>query len=338
MIGGHLILKLEGHAALSTELNRHPVAAYLASLSEGSRRAMFTALRAVLAIGKGGGTQTEDIGPHDVWAFPWAKLEFSTTNAIRAKLQGRFSPAYANKCLAALRGVLKNSWRLGLMSRDEYARAVDLKPVRVTTLPAGQDLSAGEQAALMLVCSEDLSPAGPRDAAIIGWGLCCGPRIAEVANAMMHHYDPITQEIRIAQGKGHKERLNWLLNGSADAMADWLHYRGDEPGHLFCPVSQSGLVRVASLSPASIRKMLAKRAKQAGMKAFTFHDLRRSCAGDLLDLSVDVVLVSRILGHASVTQTARYDRRPQEAIRAGLKRRHIPYQPRFRPSPEISMD
>jgi len=242
---------------------------------------MFTALRAILAIGMGGETQTEDIGPQEVWAFPWAKLDFATNNAIRAKLQQRFSPAYANKCLAALRGVLKNSWRLELMSRDEYARAVDLKPVRGATLPAGRDLSAVEQAALMRVCSEDLSPAGPRDAAIIGWGLCCGPRIAEVTSAMMHHYDPASQEIRIARGKGHKERLNWLLNGSADAMADWLHYRGDEPGHLFCPVSQSGQVRVASLSPASIRKMLTKRAKQAGMKAFTFHDLRRSCAGDL---------------------------------------------------------
>ncbi len=224
------------------------------------------------------------------------------------------------------------------MTRDEYARAVDLKPVRGTSLPAGRDLSAGEQAALMQVCSEDLSPAGPRDAAIIGWGLSCGPRIAEVASAMMHHYDPTTQEIRIARGKGHKERLNWLLNGSSEAMADWLHYRGDEPGNLFCPVSQNGLVRVASLSLASIRKMLAKRAKQAGMKAFTFHDLRRSCAGDLLDLSVDIVLVSRILGHASVTQTARYDRRPQEAIRAGLKRRHIPYQPRFGISIESRKD
>ena len=78
------------------------------------------------------------------------------------------------------------------MAHDEYALAVDFKPVRGLMLPAGRDLSAGEQAALMLLCSEDLPPAGPRDAAIIGWGLCCGPRIVEGANTMMHDYDPIT--------------------------------------------------------------------------------------------------------------------------------------------------
>jgi hypothetical protein len=46
--------------------------------------------------------------------------------------------------LAALRGTLKECWRLGRMPADDYTRAVDVEPIRGSTIPAGRDLTRAE--------------------------------------------------------------------------------------------------------------------------------------------------------------------------------------------------
>ncbi len=70
----------------------------------------------------------------------WARLRFSPTTAIRAALvravsEGHYAPATANKHLAALRGVLKAAWRLGVMETEEHLRAVDLRPSPAADYP-----------------------------------------------------------------------------------------------------------------------------------------------------------------------------------------------------------
>ena len=70
--------------------------------------------------------------------------------------------------LAALRGVLKECWRLGYMTAEDYHRAADVPTIRAQTLPRGRALASGEISALMGACGRDSSPAGIRDAALIG--------------------------------------------------------------------------------------------------------------------------------------------------------------------------
>ena len=68
---------------------------------------------------------------------PWWLLRYEDTMHIRDLLIARYrdaSPVNVNKKLSALRGVLEECWNLGLMSSDDYLRAVrDLK-----TLPVGE--------------------------------------------------------------------------------------------------------------------------------------------------------------------------------------------------------
>ena len=102
----------QNHPALQPSAN--PVAVYLASLGSGSRRAMKQALRVIaeLLIGT----------TVDPASLPWWNIQYQHTQAIRSLLMERYSPASTNKMLAALRGVLRESWRLGFMDAETFHR------------------------------------------------------------------------------------------------------------------------------------------------------------------------------------------------------------------------
>lgn len=213
----------------------------------------------------------------------------------------------ANKCLSALRGVLKEAWRLGLMSAEDYQRAIDLERVRGTTLPAGRALDGAEMRALADVCAADPTAAGPRDAALL---YAAGLRRAEAVALDLDDVDTDTGEVRVRQGKGRKDRTCYATNGALTAVSAWVAVRGPEPGPLLCPVSQTGVVSVQGISGQAVLHALAKRVRQAAIRHCSPHDLRRSFASDALDAGVDIVTVQALMGHASPTTTARYDRRP----------------------------
>src|SRR5690348_2335504 len=100
----------------------NPALVYLASLAPGSRRTMAHALDTIAGLASDG--QADHV------TFPWGRLRFAHTQAIRSRLAAAYSAKTANKMLAALRQVLRNAWRLGQMTAEEYQRAVDLAGVK----------------------------------------------------------------------------------------------------------------------------------------------------------------------------------------------------------------
>ncbi len=137
-------------------------------------------------------------------------------------------------------------------------------------------------------------------------------------------YDPETGAL-IVRGKGNKERTGYIDDGAAEAMAAWLVVRGDDPGPLFCPITQTGQVVIRSMTDQAVYAILRSRAKKAKVRSFSPHDLRRSCVSDLLDAGVDIAVVQRFVGHANVTTTARYDRRGEHAKKRAAKSLHVPF-------------
>ena len=79
-------------------------------------------------------------------------------------------------------------------------------------------------------------------------------------------------------------------------VADWLAVRGDDPGPLFYAIRRGGHVQAGQgVTTEALAQMLAKRCEQAGIaKRTTWHDFRRTVAGDLLDNGADVVTVQKI--------------------------------------------
>jgi site-specific recombinase XerD len=255
----------------------------------------------------------------------WAALRYQHTHTIRSALAEHYAPATANKMLAALRGVLKEAWRLGLMDAETYHRAADLETVRGSTLPKGRSLSTGELRALIKVCSDDRSPAGIRDAAMLAVLYGAGLRRSEVVALNLEDYDAETGALTVRQGKGRKDRTGYATNGAKAALLCWLETRESEPGPLFLPVDKAGNIHHRRLTDQAVLVILAKRAEQAGVANFSPHDLRRTFISDLLDNGADLVTVQQLAGHANVSTIARYDRRGERAKQRAAELLHVPY-------------
>lgn len=302
------------HPALQSSAN--PAAVYLASLGSGSRRAMTQALRVIAEL---------LAGPNaDPVTVPWWKVEYQHSQAIRSLLMERYSPASINKMLAALRGVLRESWRLGFMDAETFHRAIDIKTVKGNAIPKGRSVGSGEINALVADCLSDPSPAGIRDAAILALLYAAGLRRSEVVALDLVDFDSESGSLRIVASKGNKARMVYLGNGAKAAMSGWINLRGDAAGPLLYRVRKGGNVIPERLSDQAIWVILEKRFRQAQVKPFTPHDLRRTFAGEMLDAGVDLVTVQHLMGHASPVTTSRYDRREEKAKMEAATKIHFP--------------
>jgi len=299
-------------------LDQNPAAVYLASLqSAQSRRTMRGALERIADKLASGATAA---------TFPWSRVRYQHVVALSSALLDEMSYSTANKYLSAIRRVMQEAWRLGQIDAQTYQKIADVPNVKGETTPAGRSISSGELHALMDVCMADQSPAGPRDAAMIAILYSCGLRRAELVGLDLGDYDQESGALAV-RGKRNKERIAYAVNGTIDALADWLAIRGDAPGALFWAIRKGGhLQRGQRLTSQGAYHVLGKRAEQAGVKELSPHDLRRTFVGDLLDAGADISTVQRLAGHANVQTTARYDRRPEAAKRRAAALLHVPYR------------
>jgi len=319
-------------AMLTAPADRNPALVYLARLAPGSRRAMTTALSEVARLVTG--VAVRDAVPPMAEArrteaalFPWHRIDYQHAQAIRAKLaEGALAPATVNKYLAAVRGTVREAWRLGLMDTATYMRVTEVEGVRGSQLPAGRALSAGEIQALFAACA-DGTAGGQRDAAMLALLYGGLLRRSEAVSVKVADYNPETGEVRVRRGKGRKERLVHLPAGGKDAVTAWLAVRGTEPGRLLTRVSKAGVVSLAPISAQAAYGALDRRRRKARVAKFTPHDLRRSAISDLFDAGADTAAVKGLAGHARVETTIRYDRRGERAKKKAASMLHVPFVP-----------
>jgi integrase/recombinase XerD len=303
--------------ATPTPLTLHPAAVYLSGLTAGSRRTMQKALNAIARL------LTAD--EYDALSLDWSKLRYQHTAAIRAVLMAEYAPATVNRMLCALRRVLKEAFRLGLMSADDYAHAVDIKCVRGDSALRGRLLKTSEIAALLSDCKQSQDGIGVRDAALIAILSGSGLRRAEVVALDLGDYQSEDGSLQVRKGKGGKFRTVYLPAGAVAALDAWLNLRGNAAGALICPVRRGGHVHILRMTDQAVMVILQKRAKSSGVAPFSPHDFRRSFISNLLEAGVDVLTVSRLAGHSDPATTQKYDLRPEVAKRQAVQLLNVPY-------------
>lgn len=132
-----------------------------------------------------------------------------------------------------------------------------------------------------------------------------GVRIGELVKVLVQDVDIATGAILI-QGKGARERYVYLTNSKAlSLVARYLGIRNHFARNTDALLLNS---RGTSLSSQTFRLRLKAAAEQAKeiSKHVTPHMLRHSAATSLLEASVDIRFVQRLLGHASISTTQAY--------------------------------
>ncbi len=292
-------------------LTLHPAQVYLRSLSAGSFATMRQALDAIASLLTN--------GECDLDTLNWASLRYQHTAAVQAVLAKKHSPATAKKMMCALRRVLREAWKLGLMDAQSYAQAVELPPIKSSKKLRGRALSQQEITALMDVCTNDPTPQGTRDAALIAILRGAGLRRAEVVKLELKDFKAGTSAIEVRGGKGDKDRTVYLPDEAIAFVEDWLTLRGRRSGALLCPLRKGGEIEYRNMTPQAVLLILQKRAQEAGVDSFSPHDFRRTFCSDLLDAGVDIVTVQKLAGHASPVTTSKYDRRGEEVKRRAVQ-------------------
>lgn len=128
-----------------------------------------------------------------------------------------------------------------------------------------------------------------------------GMRFSEAANLQVADIDSQRMQIRILHGKGAKQRQVPLSPRLlAELRTYWKQYK---PGSLMFPGNSAD----KTYADTSIQKAIKTAAAAANIqKNVTPHTLRHSYATGLLEAGVDLLTISRLLGHACFATTMIY--------------------------------
>lgn len=147
-----------------------------------------------------------------------------------------------------------------------------------------------------------LACAHPRtDQMVLTTLYAAGLRVDEALHLRVRDIDSARMLLRVAHGKGAKERLVPLSPRLLTELRTY--WRTYQPGEWLFGSNTTGQPRVA----ATVQKACQRAARAAGLnKHVTPHTLRHSYATNLLEAGVDVLTIQRLLGHSSFSTTRIY--------------------------------
>jgi site-specific recombinase XerD len=143
---------------------------------------------------------------------------------------------------------------------------------------------------------------GAMDRALCLLRLRCGLRGSAVAQLKVRDIDWTQQALRIAQGKGRKDRRVYV---SADAVASLRECVPRRPSGVPGDAVFWNQKRPSRpLSVKAIQKKMARYARAAGIVA-SCHSLRHTFASNLREQGAEIVSIRELLGHASISASER---------------------------------
>ena len=223
---------------------------------------------------------------------------------IDVLLDRRLSPQTINGHLIAIRSFYR-------YLQEEEEQNIDNPVISGLSLrlpkPLPRFLQDSEVRAFFSVISKQ------RDLAIFMLMLRCGLRVEEVANVTLGAVDYQRNQIMVRCGKGAKDRLVYLYDDVAEALADYLQLRPetDEP-RIF--LVEKGIYKGSPLSVRGIQKRAEYYSDKSGVHV-SCHQLRHTMATDLLNAGADIMTIQYLLGHSRIKTTLRYARLSNQRAR-----------------------
>jgi len=252
---------------------------------------------------------------------------------LRSWLAGLHGAGHARASIAR-RAAAARSWtrwlaRTGRVAQDVGARlASPSVPKPLPTVLSGEQAQALMSTAAAPTTGVDEPAEVPpgfgalavRDLAMIELLYATGMRVGELCGLDLGAVDRGQRVARVF-GKGAKERIVPFGVPADAALADWLAVR-DEVAQ---PAAGSALfvgARGRRIDPRTVRDVVARLARQAGVPVIGPHGLRHSAATHVLEGGADLRSVQELLGHSSLATTQRYTHISVERLRAAFDQAH----------------
>lgn len=143
----------------------------------------------------------------------------------------------------------------------------------------------------------------PRHRTMLMTTYAAGLRLSEVLHLQVPDIDSARMTIRVAQGKGGKDRYTLLSARLLDALR--AYWKVERPKDWLFPARSRGPAR--PMDPSSLQKAYQVAKRRAGVtKPGGIHTLRHCFATHLLEAGVDLHTIQRLLGHGHLSTTTRY--------------------------------
>ena len=188
-----------------------------------------------------------------------------------------------------------------------------------------EPLTPAEVDAIIGRCSRR-APSGIRNRAMLWLAYRSGLRISELLALRPVDLNLADHSARVLHGKGDKATVRYWHPSADDALLRWLDERkryglARNGVRLFCTLDGH------PVSDDYVRNLLRRLAGKAGVeKRVHPHGLRHSYAVELRKANVDVAAISKLLGHSSVSVTARYlDHLTNDAAGKALMATDLPH-------------
>jgi integrase len=213
---------------------------------------------------------------------------------------------------------------------QQAQRVIGVHDVKGSRTIRGRHVEIAELTQLLGACMSDTSPAGVRDAAMIGLAIHTATRNEELRAVTIADitFTQSGADIKIQHGKGDKARDTHIDGETLAALNAWIELRGVGKGPVFCPIRKNGNIAAGlPISYEGTRIILYKRFIQSALsKTITWHDFRRTVVGMMFDNGVDPSTIQQVGGWADPKTVQRYDRRPADRRKEALKGISIPYK------------
>lgn len=233
---------------------------------------------------------------------PWSR---ALLMEWKAGMEG-LAPSTVNVRLAAMRKLVEEARRNGILGREEAASLADVPNVRQQGTRLGNWLTR-EQAKELLSVPDRSTLKGKRDYVVLALLVGCALRRRELANLDIDEIQIREGRWVIAdlRGKGGRVRTVavplWVKYG----INAWLSAAAIEEGRLLRRIRKGGEVG-EELSDWAVWSIVQQSAKAIGIERFGAHDLRRTCAKLCRKAGGDLEQIKFLLGHTSIQTTERY--------------------------------
>jgi integrase len=287
---------------------RHPASVYLDQLDATSRPCVRSRLDIAASILRPG---------TDATTFPWSTLTINETKALRATLAERYAWTTVNAYLSSLRGVLRAAWLTGQMTTDAHHRAISVPKLRGKVIPSGRHISAEEFHHLFTRLAQDSSNKARRDLASLRGRSVYKRKAGGASESPATRREPGGADRKNRQREGQPLSPDWhgrMVPFRSPRMVERSRYYRRR---LVLASTAGGSIPkdLRHLTNAGMDNVLKRRLREYDLPPFTWHDFRRTVAGDLLDQNADIEAIQSQLGHASASQTIASSRRPLRQLR-----------------------